>query len=137
MKLVNVEFLFDNGTSRKPFSLKYLNREIKELISEIYKLNWNGIVEELDDVYVFFMLWLYTKFGLNLLMLETSSVKKYMGRFEIWKKMFKLEGVNFEPEVLIGGSNYSRSEKIINAFLEAGHKIDSNRAKWLLEQVAK
>ncbi|MGX1195748.1 pyrophosphohydrolase domain-containing protein [Metabacillus sp. SLBN-84] len=90
--------------------------EFAELIQAIQTQNKQEIQEEIADVLYFTYCFLQGKFGINLPMLGAMpTVKKIIGRLDVWKEIFAERGLNFEVRYLVGGSNYHKKSKVNKA----------------------
>lgn len=90
---------------------KYVYGEFLELLEEIRKLNWIGIVDELCDVYTCLMCVLETYTGIPMPIFWMRSADRWTQRLEFWMKYFDLLGLEFKVEYMREGSNYMKAEK--------------------------
>lgn len=114
-------------TSNKRIVFKDVILEIEELMAEIFKLNWNGIKEEFEDVFHFLQLWLYWQICLDgeIWGITKNSVKKFMDRKLVWNRIYITVGL---AENISGyAGNYKKVEKVINHLQKFG--IDKEKAE--------
>jgi len=101
-------------SSGERIELRHIFSEVQELLVEIVRFNPAGISEEFGDVLHFVQLWLYWRFGIDgeiWLGLTGCSVRKFMDRRAVWRRLYKEVGL---PE---GISNFcgncSKVEKVV------------------------
>ena len=87
-------------------------REMVEVIEDIGKLNWSGIVSELGDVYGLGMCWLYDKIGVDGWVIKNKNMEKWEKRWSWWKRFCELRGIEFDGSMLSGGSNMKKWNKV-------------------------
>jgi hypothetical protein len=103
-----------NYTSGDPVFFHHVILEVKELIVEVTKRNYEGIKEEFEDVFHFLQLWLFWRFKLDgeIWKITKHSVKKFMDRKLVWNKIYVSVSL---PENISGYvGNYKKLEKVIN-----------------------
>jgi hypothetical protein len=110
---MKVDYYVKNFTSGTRIRFSHVLGEVFELIAEIVKFNKNGIKEEWQDVLHFFQVWLYWRFGCNreLWKMTENSVDKFIGRKEIWRKIYLFVGLS--PDVSNYAGNYLKKEKVV------------------------
>ena len=124
-------------TMAGPMTWAYWRGEVEELRVEIVALNWKGIREEWSDVTCCGMLaliasgwpvgWVPLMPGFGL-----YAARKFEARRSVWRRIFDHHGVDFKNPYLIGGGNYRKGQKVINALALAGvEEVDTH---WLQDQ---
>ena len=91
-----------------------------ELLEEIFKFNKKGIKEEFGDVFHFFQMWLYWRFGLDgkIWKITDKSVQKFMDRKRVWNEIYVYVGLKENVSNFCG--NYKRIEKVVNHLQKFG-----------------
>lgn len=108
--------------SKYPFS--YLTGEIKELIQAIKAKDKDNIKEEKADVLYAAQMLLHQNTGLNFKMRGADqTIDKFMQRREMWKDIMGRYGVEYHPNLLVGGGNYRKQSKIRAALKAGGYDI--------------
>lgn len=100
-------------TKGSPIRLKHVFSEVKEFTLEILKRDKRALKEELEDIFLFFQLWLFWRFNINgeLWKISKNSTKKFMDRRPIWNEIYQLAGL---PQNVSGYSgNYKKLEKVV------------------------
>lgn len=109
-------------TSGQPVVFREVVAEMKEMMAEIFTLNWHGIKEEFEDVFHFLQLWLYSRFGVDgeIWTITRHSVNKFMTRKAVWNRIYRAVGL---PENISGYvGNYHKIDKVINQLQKFGIK---------------
>jgi len=107
-------------TSGEKVTFRRIFSEINELFAEIISLNKEGMKEETEDVFHFLQLWLFWRFGLDqdIWGITRNSVKKFMDRKEIWKKIYVFVGLDQDISCYVG--NYNKVSKVIDHLKKFG-----------------
>ncbi len=114
-------------TSRKPIRFSEVLEECREFLAEVFKFNKAGMKEEVQDVFHFFQLWLWWKFGLNgkLWKITAGSVQKFMNRRKVWREIYLYVGL---PEDISNyNGNYKRINKVIGHLSSFGIREEKAR----------
>ena len=90
---------------------KYVFGEVLELLEEIIKLNVNGIINELSDVYTCSMIAFFTSTGISLPILWERTALDWKERVVFWKWYLGSLGLEYKLEYLRYGANYHRRHK--------------------------
>lgn len=112
---------------------KEVMSEVWELLVEISRFNRSGIAEEFGDVMHFTQLWLFWRFGVDgeLWRLSMSSVRKFMARLEVWRKLYVEVGL--DPMISNFCGNYKKIEKVVKQLGRFG--IDRKQAENAFERI--
>ena len=124
-------------TMAGPITYPYWRGEVDELLVEVRAGNLAGMREEWSDVACLAMLYLLAQGwpvgwvpvlpGLGL-----YAARKFEARRSVWRRIFDHHGVEFKNPYLIGGGNYCKGQKVINALALAGvEEVDTH---WLQDQ---
>jgi len=92
-------------------SLGYVLGEVGEVLEEVVKLDWNGFVSELVDVYSCGIVWFWDWVGIDGWVIKSSSMREWDKRWEWWKKWLQDNGLYFRREFMRVGANYKRKRK--------------------------
>lgn len=93
-----------------------LRREIVELLEEIDRGDFSAAWTEVVQCWWYFQLLVHMWTGWDWRPRGVSAVlKDFYGRLEVWKEIFQQEGLEFDVDFLVGGSNYRRPEKVAAA----------------------
>ena len=107
------------GGDRYP--VKALLGEVKELLTAVWRRQWNAAAEEASQVAFDVQHVLYGATGLDFKpRLCRRFVAELVHRAEVWSQIFSDKGLEFDPRWLRGGSNYRRPEKVKAALRAAG-----------------
>lgn len=115
-------------TMAGPITFTYWRGEVDELLVEVRAGNLAGMREEWSDVTCLAMLyllaqgwpvgWLPVLPGLGL-----YAARKFERRLVTWERIFAHHDVRFENRYIIGGGNYRKGQKVINALALAGVQV--------------
>src|SRR3990172_3228110 len=107
------EILDSMGT--KP-TVCFLAKEISEVIGALIKGDLRGVVEEIGDALFFFWALMALWFGADIVAIGTARCwKKVQDRRDMWRGIFRKEGLVYHPRYTSRGTNYNKSEKIKKA----------------------
>lgn len=126
--MVDAKWCHDNLNSDR---IRFTNvlSEIKEVLQSTSR---SELVEELGDVLYFTYCWLYSRFGINLKMKGAmGSVNKFIKRLDIWKEIFRTNGLEFNTKYLVNGSNYEKRYKVLMALYLAINDQSSQQKQTL------
>jgi hypothetical protein len=103
--------IFTNEVPSTKMTWKYVYGEFLELLNEIQKRNWIGILDEACDVYTCSMCAIarYTRIPMPIFWMRSANTWKR--RTSWWKTYLGLMGLEFKVEYLQEGSNYNNPEK--------------------------
>jgi len=108
--------LFTNQLPATGMSWRYVWGEVLELIDEFKCFNIRGISDELCDVYTTAMCAIETSSGIPMPIFWERSGRSWLGRVEVWKQIFKAEGLVFKTKYIRFGGNYKKPWKVAKAF---------------------
>jgi hypothetical protein len=104
---------------------------VKELLGEISEFLEDRNMDELGDIAIGAQILLHELTGFNWnIHFGKNTVLKQMHRRKLWLKVFKQNGLAFNPRFLIFGSNCSNQDKVDKTLAHAKSclKIDLNKA---------
>lgn len=119
-------------TGGRKYPPSYLKGEIKELYHAIKDRDMGGIKEEAADVAYAAQMLLHQNTGINFpLAFGSVHVDKYKAREAMWKRIMEPRGVTYHPDLLVGGGNYRKPQKIRAALAAGGYNISNRELKSL------
>lgn len=119
-------------TGGKKYPPSYLKGEIKELYQAIKDRDMGSIKEETADVAYAAQMLLHQNTGINFpLAFGSVHVDKYKAREAMWKRIMEPRGVTYNPDLLVGGGNYRKPQKIRAALAAGGYNISDRELKSL------
>ncbi len=93
-----------------------LRREIAEIFEEIGKGDFKAAWVEVTQCWYYVQLLVHQWTGLDWRPIGVSSVlEDFYGRLDVWREIFSKEGLEFNVDYLVGGSNYNRPAKVAAA----------------------
>ncbi len=101
-----------------------LRSVLGEVVEVFQAKSYTEFKEEVCDVYTTALLWLYTQWSVDFTIVWEASARKYLGRTEVWRKIFRKEGLEFKPAYIRNGGNYTRPEKVTKALALAREAQD-------------
>lgn len=120
-----------------PVTASYWRGEVRELAEAIMEGSVEHTKEEWGDVTLMLQLLLYGK-GVpgigNLRITEltgANSVRKFLARLEVWKRIFEHHRVPFRVVYLKDGGNYAKLRKVYKTFENAGVPESRVDVQWL------
>jgi hypothetical protein len=101
----------------------YVLGEVKELLEEVMKLDWNGIKSELLDVFSCGQIAFWDWVRVDGLVIETENMRIWKERKKWWVRFLTLRGIEFRMELLRHGGNHARWEKVLRVWKEGMDEI--------------
>ena len=93
--------------------LPVLTAEIIEIFEEISSADFKAAWVEVTQCWYYVQLLVHQWTGLDWYPRGVSAVlEDFYGRLDVWKEIFKKEGLEFNVDYLVGGSNYNRPAKV-------------------------
>ena len=94
-----------------------LRREFVEIFEEIFRCKFKAAWVEVTQCSFFAQLMLHQLTGFDWRPCGVNAVlKEFYDRIDVWRGIFQREGLDFNVDYLVGGSNYSKPEKVAAAF---------------------
>lgn len=107
-----------SGISRRVFNDRpagwsAVSREAAEILEELAAGNFRAALVEVRQVWFFLQLFVHQRTGIDFpCLLVGPVVRDFLARLSVWEDIFHREGLEFNVDYLVGGSNYNRPRKV-------------------------